>query len=244
MDTTAAAAQAKVTVDTIRTWCRTGVIAATKTAGRWIINAASLARRIRLSPRKATTVDMPWPTDHPDRELLTEAADAGVTVQDLYDAVGERAITSGTRAFSRRDEDRVRGLIETRQRRTALLDELAHLCGCLGHDATKKRAAADAKLTDRELADMVSKTRAYAKAQAIDIRTQAEKDRAAGKGPATDRQINYLADLLNARRRSGEEGGFAPIGVYYRADGRVNMDKLRSLTSAHASELISSLLEH
>jgi hypothetical protein len=46
--TTNAATQAGVTVDTIRTWCRTGAIAAVKQAGRWIIDAASLAYRIKL----------------------------------------------------------------------------------------------------------------------------------------------------------------------------------------------------
>ncbi|MFB7672964.1 hypothetical protein ACFC26_16300 [Kitasatospora purpeofusca] len=45
---TNAATQAGVTVDTIRTWCRSGVVAAVKQAGRWIIDAASLAYRIKL----------------------------------------------------------------------------------------------------------------------------------------------------------------------------------------------------
>lgn len=49
---TAAAQQAGVTVATIRTWCRRGVVAATKVAGRWVIDAASLARRIALGIRK------------------------------------------------------------------------------------------------------------------------------------------------------------------------------------------------
>ncbi|MFJ6667399.1 hypothetical protein [Streptomyces sp. NPDC091383] len=53
MNTTAAAIQANVTVATIRTWCRRNVIAATKTAGRWIIDAASLAHRIAVGQRKA-----------------------------------------------------------------------------------------------------------------------------------------------------------------------------------------------
>lgn len=57
MDTTAAAAEANVTTATIRTWCRTGVIAAVKTAGRWIIDTASLAHRLAIgamkTPRKA-----------------------------------------------------------------------------------------------------------------------------------------------------------------------------------------------
>ncbi|HET6633719.1 MAG TPA: helix-turn-helix domain-containing protein [Streptomyces sp.] len=52
MDTSAAATQAHVTAATIRTWCRAGVIAATKTAGRWIIDAASLAARIAIGAMK------------------------------------------------------------------------------------------------------------------------------------------------------------------------------------------------
>lgn len=54
MNTTAAATQAHVTVATIRTWCRRNVIAAVKQAGRWIIDAASLARRIQIGARRVT----------------------------------------------------------------------------------------------------------------------------------------------------------------------------------------------
>lgn len=53
MNTTAAAAQAGVTVATIRTWCRAGVIAAAKRAGRWVIDTASLAHRIAIGARRA-----------------------------------------------------------------------------------------------------------------------------------------------------------------------------------------------
>lgn len=52
MDTSTAATTAGVTVDTIRTWCRIGAVAAAKVAGRWAIEAASLARRIALGIRK------------------------------------------------------------------------------------------------------------------------------------------------------------------------------------------------
>lgn len=51
MNTTTAATQANVTVATIRTWCRNGVITATKQAGRWTIDTASLARRIEIGAR-------------------------------------------------------------------------------------------------------------------------------------------------------------------------------------------------
>lgn len=48
ISTAEAAAQADVTVATIRTWCRNGVVAAVKQAGRWIVETASLAYRIAL----------------------------------------------------------------------------------------------------------------------------------------------------------------------------------------------------
>jgi hypothetical protein len=54
MNTTAAAIQANVTVATIRTWCRRSVVAATKTAGRWVIDTASLAHRIAIGTMKTT----------------------------------------------------------------------------------------------------------------------------------------------------------------------------------------------
>ncbi|WP_458089462.1 hypothetical protein [Streptomyces malaysiensis] len=53
MNTTAGAIEASVTVDTIRTWCRIGAVAALKQAGRWVIDAASLAHRIAIGARRA-----------------------------------------------------------------------------------------------------------------------------------------------------------------------------------------------
>lgn len=52
MNTTTAAQTANVTIATIRTWARNGVIAATKTAGRWVIDTTSLARRIEIGARR------------------------------------------------------------------------------------------------------------------------------------------------------------------------------------------------
>lgn len=51
--TTAAATQAGVTVATIRTWARRGVVTAAKQAGRWAIDSISLARRIAIGARRA-----------------------------------------------------------------------------------------------------------------------------------------------------------------------------------------------
>lgn len=49
--TAAAAHQAHVTVSTIRSWCRTGAVAAVKTGRRWAIDTASLLHRIALGRR-------------------------------------------------------------------------------------------------------------------------------------------------------------------------------------------------
>ncbi|MEV8523107.1 hypothetical protein AB0451_02965 [Streptomyces sp. NPDC052000] len=59
MDTTAAALEAHVTADTIRTWCRIGAVDAVKTAGRWVIDTASLAHRIAIGLRKARMQSTP-----------------------------------------------------------------------------------------------------------------------------------------------------------------------------------------
>jgi hypothetical protein len=50
--TAEAATEANVTVATIRTWCRTGVVTAVKQAGRWIIDTASLAHRLAIAAMK------------------------------------------------------------------------------------------------------------------------------------------------------------------------------------------------
>jgi hypothetical protein len=59
MNTTAAAAQAGVTIPTIRHWCRAGVITAVKRAGRWVIDTASLAHRIAIGARRTRKAAMP-----------------------------------------------------------------------------------------------------------------------------------------------------------------------------------------
>lgn len=56
MDTSTAAHQAKVTVATVQHWCRMGAVQATKVAGRWIIEATSLARRIALGAKKSKEI--------------------------------------------------------------------------------------------------------------------------------------------------------------------------------------------
>ncbi|MFI8191411.1 helix-turn-helix domain-containing protein [Streptomyces sp. NPDC085946] len=52
MNTALAAAQAGVSIPTVRNWCRIGAVAAVKQAGRWIIDTASLAARIAIGAMK------------------------------------------------------------------------------------------------------------------------------------------------------------------------------------------------
>lgn len=120
----------RVTVDTVRTWCRMGAVKATKVAGRWIIEATSLTRRAQWAfkaklARKARTErptpkteTMNWDTDHPEITTLTKAVKAGVTPEQIADAVGPNSLASG-RPFSRSDERKVNNLIaaSTRHKR-------------------------------------------------------------------------------------------------------------------------------
>lgn len=69
MNTTAAAAQANVTVATIRTWCRNGVITATKRASRWIIDTASLAHRITIAAMRTRKATMSQPAQPVEIQL-------------------------------------------------------------------------------------------------------------------------------------------------------------------------------
>lgn len=57
--TTAAATQAGVTTATIRTWCRIGAVTATKTAGRWVIESASLTHRITIGTWRKSMTQQP-----------------------------------------------------------------------------------------------------------------------------------------------------------------------------------------
>lgn len=59
MNTTAAATTAGVTIPTVRSWARNGVIAAVKTAGRWVIDETSLRYRIALAALKARRTAKP-----------------------------------------------------------------------------------------------------------------------------------------------------------------------------------------
>lgn len=77
MNTTVAATQAGVTANTIRTWCRRGVITAIKQAGRWIVDTASLARRIAIGASRARKAVM---LDLNATYTITDGPNAGTTI--------------------------------------------------------------------------------------------------------------------------------------------------------------------
>ncbi|WP_338683979.1 hypothetical protein QD712_25940 [Streptomyces acidiscabies] len=98
MNTTAAALQANVTVATIRIWCRRGVIAAAKQAGRWIIDTASLAHRIAIGAmrtRKAAMTEpaeqYPWDSDHDEAANFSKLVQGGITPEQIVAALGSDA---------------------------------------------------------------------------------------------------------------------------------------------------------
>lgn len=102
MNTTAAAIQAGVTTDTIRTWCRRNVIAAAKHAGRWIIDTASLAHRIAIGAMRArkqtAVIDLSTATiktrTRPTGETITRVTDMAALLTNKLDEIadaGDRA---------------------------------------------------------------------------------------------------------------------------------------------------------
>lgn len=102
--TTAAATQANVTVATIRTWCRNGVITATKTAGRWVIDSVSLAARVAIGAWKRPTRTEATPVIDLTT-TYTHTLLPGEEPRDLTVKVKERTTRDGERLIS------VRGLI-------------------------------------------------------------------------------------------------------------------------------------
>lgn len=98
MNTATAAAQAGVTIPTIRNWCRRGVIAAAKQAGRWLVDATSLAHRIAIGAMRAKK-EAPMTQQEPratDRQvsyimrLINDLADSDFGLE-FYDGPTQRS---------------------------------------------------------------------------------------------------------------------------------------------------------
>ena len=118
MDTTTAAQQAGVTVDTIRVWARMGAVRATKRFGRWVIDTTSLARRIAMGTkptpkRRATTVkqtDITITTE--GSHIYVEAPFSRAANTDYKSLGGRWDAPRRAWRFAARDLDKVRDTLQ------------------------------------------------------------------------------------------------------------------------------------
>lgn len=112
MNTSAAATQAGVTIPTIRNWCRLGVITAVKQAGRWIIDAASLARRITIGKERRRMTDQPTITPDLNGEFSDVVTDSAYQAADVGSPSALKQLLGWIQT---RDITAVMGNIDTRR---------------------------------------------------------------------------------------------------------------------------------
>ncbi|MFB8443616.1 hypothetical protein ACFC7A_31680 [Streptomyces niveus] len=276
MNTTAAAAEANVTVTTIRTWCRNGAVAATKRAGRWVIDNDSLTRRIAIGQRKARMTVTKYRIE--ERDIVQYGQECHVFVIVRTDGTpagygpGKDNRITGDPYFTRESAERYMKFYEStppgyRLSRkshssrsvqsgyywllegggqddpsdirhtwddgrevqgnwpegTTWLDVLISL-------ANRHAAGAPERIRKKAEKDAV----AEAEAAVREVREQQLNTAQAEKGElATERQVDYIVQLLAARARSGEGGGFM-TGPTGRAD-------IELMSKAEASLYITSL---
>lgn len=114
--TATAASQARVSIATVRKWCRNGVIAAVKTGRRWAIDTASLLRRIAIGRRTVTKQLAAFVNPTAAQAKADELIETGALVP-----VGRRHLYL---AVSSDGNDRY------------LVDAAEGSCTCKGHDRT------------------------------------------------------------------------------------------------------------
>lgn len=141
MNTTTAATEAQVTIATIRTWCRRGVIAATKVAGRWVIDSISLAHRIAISAWKRPTRTEATPVIDLNA-TYTHTLLPGEEPEDFTVKVKERTTRDGEHLIS------VRGLIPLFADRFDAITDAGDRMACLN-----KFISASIVISDRADAD-------------------------------------------------------------------------------------------
>ncbi|MFE7485518.1 hypothetical protein [Streptomyces sp. NPDC057552] len=281
MNTTAAALHANVTAATIRTWCRSRIITATKTAGRWVIDAASLAHRIAIGamkrPARKETAIPKYQVEETIKAIHREQRTVYTVVRTdgtpagygdgkdsrIRDAeYGSRANAEAVAEFyertpagyrlareasSSRSMDRWQGWVASGSihgdpgtlrmiwrdgqdvhgnwaEGTTWLDILIH-------HANRHAAEAPARIAEKAEREAI-------KAAEETVREAREEQLNAArreKGTlATPRQVEYILQLLIARQRSGEGGGFytgpttqAGIELMSKAEASLYIDSLK-----------------
>lgn len=276
MNTTAAAATAGVTAATIRTWCRRNVIAAVKTAGRWVIDATSLAARIAIGQRKARMMQTTYRIEQGTTVkygtqrttwtiVRTDGTPAGYGPghdHRIHDAVFYSRETA--EFYAKFYENTPTGYrIERTIPRAHAMDRTPKwlLTGSTENDPQSIRQtlptdwtptgnwAADATQVDV----LIQWANRHAEGAAKRIQDKAERDaveaaeaavREAREGQlaelrrqkgalATERQVDFIVQLIAARERSGEGSGF-----FYGPTDRAGIEEL---SKGEASLYIDSL---
>lgn len=258
MNTTTAAQTANVTISTIRTWARNGVIAATKVAGRWIIDAASLARRITIGTWRATVTEQP---KYRIESARTTRYNKEITVyRVVFTGEGAEWRTRNAEFDDQATAELHREFFENtapcyriervvQGRRPQWL-----LTGSPAGDPAPLRKFMEINPGDQQAATLIVWANEHAAGTAQRIQAQAEKDAIANaeaavrearaeqlntiratKGElATPRQVDFIVQLLAERARSGGGGGFI-VG------GPTTPAAIEELTKAEASRYITSL---
>ncbi|WP_103512938.1 helix-turn-helix domain-containing protein [Streptomyces sp. SM13] len=259
MNTTTAAQTANVTVVTIRAWARNGVIAATKTAGRWIIDAASLARRITIGTWRTTVTEQPKYRIETAR--ITRYNKEITVYRVVFTGEGTEWRTRNAEFADQATAELHREFFENTptcyriDRSTQGKHPQWFLTGGIDGDPTPLRTFLKIQLGNAgQAATLVRLATEHASGAAQRIQAQAEKDVIAGaeaavrearaeqlatiratKGElATPRQVDFILQLLAERKWSGEGGGFV-VGGPTTAAG------IEELTKAEASRYITSL---
>lgn len=280
MNTTAAAIQANVAIPAVRTWCRTGAVAAVKLAGRWVIDAASLARRItigklkehrmteqpkyRIEEGKAIRYGEERPTwtivrtdgtppghgegkDNRISDPVFFARESAEFYAEFYERtpVGYRISRETRRGRSwgggttywllagctSGDPQSLRTTLETDWAPKGNWPEDTRHVDVLIKWANEHAAGAAGRIAKKAEADAIEAAEA-----AVREARQAQLAQArAKKGPlATERQVDFILQLLAERELSGEGGGFV---VGYPTD-RAGIEEL---SKGQASIYITSL---
>lgn len=171
-------------------------------------------------------------------DLIARAAEVGITADEITTTL-RMSRGSNLAVMSHSDHDRIERMIDAKVERARLLDRVAHLATCMGHDADAKRRAADEKFRqEHALRGFIAQCEAWCRKNGVDIRTEDEK-RAAAQAKATPRQVDYIVKLL--AQRGGDTAGFIEVAGLVRADGGIDSDAVRALPRSVASKLIDSL---
>lgn len=267
MNTTAAAVQAGVTIPTIRRWCRYGVVAAVKRAGRWTIEAASLAYRIAIGRENRMEITPTYQViegsnKYGNPTYTVARTDGAKNDFRLFDATYQKREHAEFHAeFLNRTPDEYRIKRDHHRARSIRQGFFWKISGGRNGDPSTVNSTWDdgqevhgdrpegttpvdvlvgiVLLHDAGAADRIAKKAdadAIAAAEAaVREARQAQLDEIARrKGPlATERQVDYILQLLAAREISGEGGGFF-TGPKTRAG-------LEELSKVEASNYITSL---